>query len=358
MNAKRKSLVFFSAVLMLFAVGCQGGDTTSSSITTPFLGGDGGVEIGILEGNPPAEVTDGNIFPFNAIVSLKNVGEQDIAKANAKVSLIGFLPSQFNPAIVPATVPPTFDFDETKLKDQNPLDDLTGRKKEADGNVLEPVEIFLTLPKDATGADKQFKFKDTIQGNTVFIFRADVCYLYKTKAISELCILQNQIDRSPNAICNPTEPKTIFNSGSQIKTSSFRESVAGKDKVQFSFDVMHSGTGSAFDPTTPADCPKDPTNRRTKEDQVVVTVDTGLPPRVAPAATNYKLSCVGLADVAGATTAKQSGKVKLIGDKRTITCTLDLDPARNDFKKPIDISVDFNYDQTADKEVLVKHLIS
>ena len=121
---------------------------------------------------------------------------------------------------------------------------------------------------------------------------------------------------------------------------------------------MHSGTGSAFDPTTPADCPKDPTNRRTKEDQVVVTVDTGLPPRVAPAATNYKLSCVGLADVAGATTAKQSGKVKLIGDKRTITCTLDLDPARNDFKKPIDISVDFNYDQTADKEVLVKHLIS
>ena len=359
----KKILIAFSAVFLLFIAGCGGGETSSSTLTTPFLGGQGGVEIKFLEGNPPAEVTDTDTFPFKAVVSLKNVGEHDIGDSKMKVNLIGFLPSQFKAT---GTADQFLDTDLSKVLDTA----LTGRKKDADGNIIEPVETFLTFPTDT----KDFKFSSQVQGNTIFVFRADACYLYKSKAISELCILQNQIDKAPDAVCNPTESKTIFSSGSPIKATSFRQNVAGKDKVQFSFDVMHSGTGNTFDPAilasegtaTVPTCPKDPSIRRAKEDKVLVTVDTGLVKLVVDdpvtaaneAVSGYTLNCVGLSGVTTATTAKQAGTLKLIDSKRTITCTLDLPASRTDFKKPIDITIDFSYGQTADKEVLVKHILS
>lgn len=343
MPTKRElRLIAFSAVFLLFIAGCSGEKTQTGAPTTPFLGGAGGLEISFLEGNPPSEVTDGSTFSFQAIVKLKNVGEHDVAKDQIKVSLIGFLPSQFNP-----NTPDNFD--ETKLKDRNAPDDLTGRKRDAEGNIIEPVESFVTFPEDA----KNFNFKDQIAGNNIFVFRADACYKYQTRVKSDICILQSQIDVSEGAICKPSEAKAVFSSGSPIKVTSFRENVAGGNKLQLSFDVDHSGSGNVFDPTTAADCPRDSAGRRAKEDQVIINVDTGL-----PTASGYQLRCVGLSDVAGATTAKQSGKVKLISGKRTITCTLDTPAARTDFIKPVDITVDFNYAQNADKEVLVKHILT
>ena len=118
---------------------------------------------------------------------------------------------------------------------------------------------------------------------------------------------------------------------------------------------MHSGSGEVFnpdaaDPAAVPNCPKKALDRRLNQDSVKVTVDTGL------SATDYKLNCVGLNDAAS-TNVKRIGMVKLINNQRTITCTIDLPATRTDFQKPIDISVDFSYDQTVDKEVLVKHLI-
>ncbi len=440
MPTKRElKLIVFGAVFLLFIAGCAGGETTTGAPTTPFLGGAGGLEISFLEGNPPTEVTDDGTFPFQTIIILKNVGEQDVKKDEIKLSLIGFLPSQFGIT------------DPTKLKDQTLLEDLSGRKRDADGNIIEPVEAFFTFP-DKSDSTKNFNFNDKIAGNNIFVFRADACYKYQTRVKSDVCVLQNQIDVAADAICKPSEPKAVFSSGSPIKVTSFRQNVAGSNKLQLSFDVEHSGSGEVFNsvsipiPTgvttaisylevaitstegasksvtdalpyvtgaktalspisghqyqaninqaitkiegaitdldtspmtdaayaaantklreakallqnvgiTGVSCPKDSASRRSNEDMVVIIVDTGL----ASGANNYKLSCVGgFTDVTGAT-AKQSGSVKLINGKRTITCTLDLPASRTDFIKPVDITVDFNYAQSADKEVLVKHILT
>jgi hypothetical protein len=151
------------------------------------------------------------------------------------------------------------------------------------------------------------------------------------------------------ARCAPSESKAGFGSGSPMRVTGFRQNVVGKDKIQLSFDVAHTGSGDVFDPTITAECPKTPRDRRTKEDVINITVDTGL--------TTATLNCVGLGDVAGAT-AKQRGPVKLVNGRRTVTCTQGLDAGRTDFKKSVDVTLDFNYLSSADKEILVKHVIS
>src|SRR3989338_1160116 len=267
MPTKRElKLIAFSAVFLLFIAGCGSGDVATGAPTTPFLGGTQGLEISFLEGSPPAEVTDGDTFPFQALVRLKNIGEHDINKDEIKVGLVGFLPSQFNPSGTDA-------FDVTKLTNRKPSEDLKGRKRDAEGNILEPVENFITFPEDN---NKNFNFKDEIAGNNIFIFRADACYKYQTRVKSDICVLQSQVDVAEGAICKSSEEKPVFSSGSPIKVSSFRQSVGGSNKLQLSFDVEHSGSGDIFDPTAAAYCPRDSSGRRATEDQAIISVDTGL----------------------------------------------------------------------------------
>ena len=336
MQKKHITLIVFGVILSLFIAGCGSKEVIGDAPTTPFLEGSQGLEITFLKGSPPDEVTDGESFPFRVMVSLKNIGEFDLGKNMTNMSLMGFFPRSFN-------------INPRDLVNKTPEDDPSPRKRDSEGNIIESTETFVTFPNESVTTG-YFNFVDNIQGNTPFTFRVEVCYKYQTKAVSEICALANLVDVANDAICSPSGPKSVFSSGSPIAVTSFRQNVVGSDKIQLSFDVVHSGSGTIFDPTTVADCPKTPRDRRTKEDKVQITMDSGL--------TTDTLNCVGLSDVTGAATAKQSGIVKLVNGRRTVTCTQDLGAGRTDFKKSVDINLTFNYLSSADKEILVKHLIS
>lgn len=312
-------LIVLGVVLLIFIAGCDGGEAVGGAPTTPFLGGTQGLDIKFLGGSPPDEVSDGGTFPFQAIVSLKNLGEYDLKQNQVNVDLIGILASDFGVS----------DRDLRNIPDDDPAP----RQRDSEGNIIEPVETFVEFPSKG-----EFNFKSSIAGNTPFTFRAEVCYRYQTKAVSEICVLENMIDVADDAICNPSETKTVFSSGSPLQVNSFRQNVAGRDKIQFSFDIVQSGSGEIFIyDRTSADCPKDPASRRRAENKVMVNVNTGLP----------NLKCVGLS----------SGYVTLINGRRTITCTQDLSGSRSDYKKNVDITLDFNYLDSIDTGVLVKHLL-
>ena len=326
----RRFHIIIISILALFVIaGCQGGskDGTGAAPKTPFLGGTQGLEIKFIDGSPPKEVTDAGTFSFQSIVSLKNKGEFDLNKDQVKIDLIGFLPEDFGA-------------NQDDLSQKMPEDNPTSRKRDSEGNIIEPAETFATFPS----TDASFNFGRSIPGNNIFIFRADVCYKYQTKAVSRLCVLRNLINVRKNDVCKPNEPKTVFTSGSPLKVSSFRETVSGQDKVSFSFEVTHSATGNVFregDSTSPAaDCPRDPREAREKENKVLVNVNTGLP----------NLRCVGLS-------SSTSGHITLMNGKKTVTCTQELDPGRNDFETNVEITLDYNYRDSVQQDVLVKHLV-
>ncbi len=321
-------LVLISAIFLLVIAGCgRGGDDTISA-ASPFLGGSQGLEIKFLPGSPPDEITNTN-FPFQAIVGIKNVGEYDITKYQVRADLSGVLASDFGSNLVITNI--------------NPADNPTSRKKDSEGNIIEAVETFATIPLYGNlqlGADK-------ISGNTKLTFRADVCYQYQTGAIGSICVLNNMVDVADNAICNPKGSRAISSSGSPVKVTSFRQSVVGQNKIQFSFDIIHSGNGNVFEnkiPTATAGCPKDPSIKRNEENKLDVTVATGIP---------QTLTCVGIGSGTGTVT---SNNVRLVDGKRTITCTQEV-PA-SDFERNVDISIKFNYLGSIDKEVLAKKLES
>jgi hypothetical protein len=180
MRQKRHAtFIVLGVVLLLFIAGCKGGgDTPGGAPTTPFLGGSQGLVIGFLEGSPPDEVTDGGTFDFQALVSLKNMGEYDLRKEQVNISLIGIDPSDFDV------------FDSSKLKNKHPQDNPVPRKRDSEGNIIESIETFKTFPSD----NEYFNFKGELSGNTAFIFRADACYKYGTEVVSEICVLESMID--------------------------------------------------------------------------------------------------------------------------------------------------------------------
>src|SRR3989344_5346516 len=262
-----KKLIFIALTLSLLVLvsACQRGGSQSVGVApkTPFLGGSTGLVIEFEKGSPPEEVTDKGTFDFNAIVKLRNDGEFDLTKDKVKVDLIGILPQDFG-----AT--------PEELNDKNPADDTTSRKRDSEGNIVEGVTTFVTFPNEA----ETLNFPGTLSGNQEFTFRADVCYLYQTKAVATLCVLRDLINIRDDAICDPSESKSVFSSGAPMHIANFRQSTLGKDKIGFSFDVIHRGNGIVYKSgsadAADADCPKGASERRSKENRVKITVNTGL----------------------------------------------------------------------------------
>ena len=74
------------------------------------------------------------------------------------------------------------DFGSGDITNINPAFDPSSRKKDSEGNIIEAVETFATIPKAGTGSPSgQLQLQTSaITGNTKFTFRADVCYVYET----------------------------------------------------------------------------------------------------------------------------------------------------------------------------------
>ena len=245
-----------------------------------------------------------------------------------KVSLEGFLPSDFGTS-------------QESLHDKQPVEVLEPKRRDANGNAIDGTVVFMTLPDESTPlVPKKFS------GNVEFPFRADICYKYETTANARICVLKDLLSRESNALCDPNAAISVASSSSPIQVSGFRESVIGRDKISFSFDVVHSGNGNVFkvgNEQPPASCPQQANVIRQFEDQVLVTVNAeGL----------SGLTC-------NFPTSGTQGYVRLISGKRTVTCTLDLSSGQHssDYEKIVDIKAEFNYHDSKDKRVLVKHLI-
>jgi len=338
MNKKYYAIALLICLILLVSACKRSGVANRGAPITPFIGGTSGITINFEKDSPPPEVTDDESFAFNAIVRLQNDGEFDVEKQNVKIILLGFDPADFGS-----------DFEE--LRDVEPDDDLKSRKRDAEGNIIEGVTTYAQFPK--SGNDF---LPARFPGNTEFTFRADVCYNYQTQALTQLCILRDMINIRDDSICFPsgvgTSGRTIYSSSAPVQVTNFRQNVAGKDKIQFTFDIVLSGNVDIFwdrlqdiVPTSFDDgCPRAARTRRERESNVGVEI-TEIP--TDPIFTSVK--CGGL-------DGGHVGVVRLINGRRTVVCTADLIQDRRDLEKTVGIKLKYNVLDTKETRVLVKHL--
>ena len=333
----KKYYVFVLLVISIFLLSaCKGksGAAAGTAPKIPFIGGTAGISMNFEKDNPPPEVTDDASFAFKTIVRLKNEGEFKVDKQDIKLNLIGFDPNDFGR---------TF----SDLRDVTPEDTLDSKKRDAEGNIVEGTTTFATFPK---GSGDFIPTKFT--GNTEFTFRAETCYNYETRAETKLCVLRDMINVRDGSLCNPNGAKTIHSSAAPVQVSNFRQSIVGKDKLSFSFDVSVSGNVDIFSdrnkPSSNFDnaCPKDPRTRREVENRVTIEI-TEVPSD--PIVGGGGLKCGGLDN-------SNKGEVILVGGRRTITCTVDLVTDRVDLEKVMGVKVTYNVLDNKETKILVKHL--
>ena len=336
---KRYCIITSLVCLILLASACgtiggKSGAAAGTAPKTPFIGGTGGISMIFLKDNPPPEVTDDESFAFRAVLDLQNQGETRVDKEDIKFNLVGFDPNDFGK---------TF----SDLRDVKPDDPLESKKRDAEGNIVQGNPTTVTFPK---GGDSFIPTK--FLGNTEYTVRAEACYAYETNAISKLCILRDMINIRQGPFCLPNGAKPIYSSAAPVQVTNFRQSVVGKDKISFSFDVALSSNVDIFsDRSKPsanfdAACPKDPRIRREVENRVTVEI-LELPSD--PILGGAGLKCGGLDN-------SNKGEVILVNGRRTITCTAELTSDRNDLEKQFGIKVNYNVLDSKETKIVIKHL--
>jgi len=304
----------FFVLVLLVLIGCQ--QTANQKVVIDsdhFIGGTQGLSLSFQELRQ--DVFDQGTDPFDITVLLENKGESFVNAEDVLVSLSGFNPSDFAKS-------------ESYLN-KNAPDDLIESRKDVQGVVLPGPQVFVEFPG--------FNYQKSLSGSTAnFIVRANVCYLYKTRAVSKLCVRDNLLNPSAGGICEINEAKSVFNSAAPVQISNVRESIRSRDKVGLSFEVKNVGSGYVFERNSRCD-----RDDRKKENRVYVIVNSGL----------NGLSCTGLET----TSLGAEGFVSLYGGTKIISCTQEIS-ARSDFEQLVNIEVIYDYEEMTQSSFTVKSI--
>ena len=299
------STILISLITIL--AGCQ--EEQATRTTAAFIGGTESIAFDFLEGAPPEEVFDGNTQDFEVTLSLENKGEYNVPKDSINITLTGFYPPEFDSPIV----------------SKQPDEDLNAAYIDSEGNRIPGTVTYLDFPG--------FNFIGALAANNDYKIRANLCYIYGTKAQAEVCALED-LTELQDTVCQVNEKKAVASSSAPIQIENFEENLAGNEKITFSFEVVHRGTGLIS--RLNSSCDDEVINKN----KIWVEVEDGL----------QGLSCSPLEDGNGTT-----GFVTLYGGKRLIRCTQDTTGLTGDFEKKVNINIIYDYKEHAERILRVKH---
>ena len=306
-----KRIYAMVVMFLLLLVGCAQ-EEIGISKTTPFVGGTNSLDLNFVAGEPPEEALDQDQLPFVVTVSVENEGEWEVAMGDVTIGLRGFRPADFNN-------PPIL---------KNPEEDLLRTYIDTDGNIIPGTFTHVTF--------EGFSYTGALNANNNFPIVADICYKYGTHAQLDLWYLEDLTEdvRKENIVCKVSGPKTSYSSSAPVSVENVKEELAGTNKIAFTFDIVHRGSGLLSKLDT--DCNE--LDQHTSKNTVWVEVDSGL----------EGLSCSGLSE-------GTSGFVTLHSGKRNVRCSQEV-LGDGDYVKKAFITLEYDYKEITKTNILIKHV--
>lgn len=309
---------------LLFIAGCSSGSearTSGGLSMDAFEGGDEALSMEFAEGSPPQRVMDGGIQPFNVRVSLENLGEQDIQADSGYVVLGGFSSRDLD------------------LEDSSrAIPEMRGVRKQGSN----------TIP----GGRGQVTFSNLkylpnlSSGTNVQSLYANVCYPYKTTSVISLCIAGDTlvVQDSDSAICDLESEREIANSGSPLKIENVQQYPAGRNSLEFQFDIVHIPTqnrGRVYESGS--------INSQCRINDVSSSsVDSIVSQNVV----DFKIDSDPL--VVSCNGEGPQGKIQLTNNKATVFCNVDTQ-GEEEYVKPISVELNFDYMERIQAELEIQH---
>ncbi|MBI4016478.1 MAG: hypothetical protein HY363_02175 [Candidatus Aenigmarchaeota archaeon] len=306
-----RSKYIIAVMLLLILFSCTKSESEALELKSPFIGGNTGLAIAFQ--GLRKDVFDGGRDPFDVLIRLENKGETAVKKEDVSLKLSGINPAEFS-----------------KLEEQlvkNPDDDILESRLDPAGQVLlAPPSIV-----EFTGLNH---FAPITGASANFPLRAEVCYVYTTKAVSKVCVRSNLLNPPEEGICAINEAKPVFNSGAPIQIENVQESARAKDKIGFSFEIKHAGTGQLFEKKTKCD-----RTQRKNENRAYIVVDSKM----------SGVTCTGLTSSG----TKAEGFVTLFDGVKLVTCTQPI-TTKSDYEQVISIEATYDYQEFSQTEITVK----
>jgi hypothetical protein len=322
------------AVLVLAACTTQGSPT--GPVLNPWVGGTEALELEFVPGMPPLEngaILDNDQSSFSIGVKLDNKGEYDIEPANSDlidVRVRGILSDQFD--VSPQDL-------QLQLSDT-----LRGTRKNIDGSVIDG--------QFATATFNNLRYQPDSQGDIPKSFVVDVCYDYKTKSTTPVCLANDVTDAVTSAqaqsVCTVSGPQDAKNSGGPIQVTNFKQQPQGANRVSITFTLSHVGDGEIYrfhgDNTNPCD---DSVSNLDEQDEVFVEISL-------PASSQSAIECQGSFTDTG---SYSFGEIKMYdGAPRIITCTVEELSGQDNliYEDLLSVDLSYRYAESVRQSIVIK----
>ena len=206
---KKLFVIGIILLLVLVSVGCDE-DTDVTSPSRAFLGGEAGLKAEFINGMPPDEILDKESQTFGIGLELENMGEVSVLEGEGYVEIVGING-------------PDFGVDQDTLKKD--IDDgISGVKKNINGERIAGGFGLVEFT--------DLKYLQDIPGEVTLPMTADICYNYKTRAATKICVKKDLLEGiGEDKICEVSGEKDIQNSGAPIHITGLTQNPIGNVMV-------------------------------------------------------------------------------------------------------------------------------
>lgn len=308
----KKSVLILVILLSLFIVGCKTGTKKDQKTLGVFIGGTDALEFSFIETQPPAKVLDNLQEPFFIGLKLQNKGEFEIPPNKIIASLSGINQEAFSLSSL-----------NTKLS--IPLE---GKVKSGD-------QIIESSPEEIQFDEANYKHD--LNADFPTSLRVDVCYEYKTKSISKVCLKKKAVEKTLEDKCSIlSDSVTTETSSAPIQIKDVKQRSAAAQEIKLTFKIVNVGKGDVYPPLTFADKCSDISGEKNKLHVEVTSPSSGV-----------NIKCSQLQD-------SNKGITKLALSEKTISCDI---PTANlqetAFEEPVNIIVSYSYKGSIEKQITV-----